>query len=179
MEQLTAYDLVWGFVNESWKCTSLHVHYVPLYLWIKSRNIGSKHFEPEPGSKSRRSYFRIKVEILGHWIVILEVLNDKKVILQNRNHNFLFLNFLTFWFHSDSILNQCETGTTCLYFLLRSKIILRPTLFIAKSDRTSRSALNHILKYSPSQNKICNLFRRLLMVLPLYHDAHWSCSSRR
>ena len=66
LEQLTAYDLVWGFVNESWKCTSLHVHYVPLYLWRKSRNIGSKHFEPEPGSKSRRFYFRIKVEILGH-----------------------------------------------------------------------------------------------------------------
>ena len=65
LKQLTAYDLVWGFVNESWKCTSLHVHYVPLYLWRKSRNIGSKHLEPEPGSKSRRSYFRIKVEILG------------------------------------------------------------------------------------------------------------------
>ena len=25
------------------------------------------HFEPEPGSKCRRSYFRIKVEILGHF----------------------------------------------------------------------------------------------------------------
>ena len=65
-EQLTAYDLVWGFVNGSWKCTSLHVHYVPLYLWRKSRNIGSKHFEPEPGSTSQQSYFRIKVELLGH-----------------------------------------------------------------------------------------------------------------
>ena len=69
LEQLTAYDLVWGFVNESWKCTSLHVHYVPFYLWRKSRNIGSKHFEPKPGSKTRRSYFRIKVEILGQCLL--------------------------------------------------------------------------------------------------------------
>ena len=70
-------SLVWGFVNESWKCTSLHVHDVPLYLWRKSRNIGSKHFEPEPGSKSRRSYFRIKVEILGHFHTYPSIILDK------------------------------------------------------------------------------------------------------
>ena len=70
LEQLTAYDLVWGFVNESWKCTSLHVHYGPLYLWRKSRNIGSK---------SRRSYFRIKVEILGQYIWKLSSHFDKKL----------------------------------------------------------------------------------------------------
>ena len=33
-----------------------HVHYMPYYLWRKNRSKGSIIFEPEPGSKSRRSY---------------------------------------------------------------------------------------------------------------------------
>ena len=43
---------------------------MPYYLWRKSRNTGSIPFEPEPGSKSRRSWIRIVTEILAHLLVV-------------------------------------------------------------------------------------------------------------
>ena len=45
-----------------------HVHDVPYYLWKKSRITGSIPFDPEPGSKSRRSY---SVSNQKYWAIVI------------------------------------------------------------------------------------------------------------
>ena len=63
-QPIIVYEVLW--LNLDNDCL-YHVHFVLYCIWRKSRSTGSIPFEPEPSSKSRWSWIRIVIEILGHW----------------------------------------------------------------------------------------------------------------
>ena len=65
LEQPTAYDLVWGFVNDSWKCTSLSCTLCAfLHLKKKVEIFDQNTLSLNPWIQIKK--LTVKAEILGH-----------------------------------------------------------------------------------------------------------------